>query len=240
MKKYIIIPDVHVPYQNKKAINLLLKTIKEIKPHGIIILGDFIDNYCISSHSKNPNRVADLKWEIEKANELLEKFNNIKHKIFISGNHENRLERYLSEKAPALFNVVKIEELLKLNENGWYHVPYKNHYRIGKINFTHDTGKAGKYAHYSSLSDFQASVVIGHTHRFGYAIEGNASGKPNVTVMLGWLGDVDQVDYMHRIKSMRDWALGFGIGYLLDNGNMHITPIPIIDYSVIVEGKLIK
>ena len=240
MKKYIIIPDVHVPYQDKKAINLLLKTVEAIKPHGIIILGDFIDNYCVSSHSKNPNRVTDLKWEVEEAIKLLQKFTEIKHKIFIAGNHENRLERYLSERAPALFNMVKIDEILKLKENGWYYVPYKDHYRIGKVHFTHDTGKAGRFAHYASLGDFQASVVIGHTHSFGYTVEGNAKGKPHVAAMLGWLGDVGQVDYMHRIKAMRDWAIGFGIGYLLDNGNMHITPVPIVDYSVIVEGKLIK
>lgn len=243
IKKYVIIPDVHVPYHDKKSWALLLKSIAAIKPYGIVILGDFLDNYCVSSHSKDPNRAVDLKWEVGEAKKLLGELNKIEgveHKIFIAGNHENRLERYLAERAPALFNIVKTEELLELTKNGWKYVDYKDYYRIGKVNFTHDTGKAGKYAHYQSLADFQASVVIGHTHRFGYAIEGNAKGKPHVTAMLGWLGDVSQIDYMHRIKAMRDWAQGFGIGYLLDNGNMHITPVPIIEHSVIVEGKLIK
>lgn len=243
MKKYIIIPDCHFPNEDKKAWKLVLKTIQTIKPHGIVILGDFFDFYSVSSHSKDPNRSSDLAWEVAEGNKALRQldaFKFIKDKRFIAGNHCDRLERYLKDKAPSLFNMVKIPDLFELKKHGWEYIPYKSHTRIGKLYATHDTGKAGKYAHYSSQADFQSSVVIGHTHRFGYAIEGNAKGRPHVAAMLGWLGDVKQIDYMHRIKALRDWALGFGIGYLLPNGHVHLTPVPIIDYSVVIEGKLIK
>ena len=55
---------------------------------------------------------------------------------------------------------------------------------------------------------------------------------------FGWLGDVRQVDYMFRVKANRDWALGFGVGYVRDNGFVYLQPVPIVEGSCCVEGKL--
>lgn len=241
-KKVLFIPDTHVPFHDKKAWSLLLKSAKVFKPDIIAILGDFGDFYGVSSHDKDPNRVMGLEQEVDAINVELDAIGKLgaKEVIFIAGNHENRLERYLMTKAPELFNVVKIEKLFKLKERGWKYVPYKEHTRIGKLYLTHDTGKAGKFANHQSMADFQDNVIIGHTHRIGYAVEGSAKGVPHIGVMLGWLGDVNQVDYMHKVKANRDWALGFGTGYLEPSGNIHITPHPIVDYKVVIEGKLVK
>ena len=108
------------------------------------------------------------------------------------------------------------------------------------IIITHDCGKAGKYAHYDAQAAFEGNAIIGHTHRLGYAVVGNADGKPHVGAMLGWLGDVEQVDYMHRIRALRDWAHGFGVGYMMPDGCVHVVPVPIINNTVIIEGKIIR
>lgn len=243
LKKWLLVPDTHRPYHDKRAVELVLKVGESLKVDGIALLGDYGDFYAVSSHDKNPNRARNLEFEIEDICQGLDEFDALgaKEKIFIAGNHEDRLERFLMTKAPELFNVVKIPELLGLAERGWDYVPYKDHTTIGKLYLTHDTGKAGKFAHYSALeADFQSNVIIGHTHRLGYAVVGNAKGKPHVGAMLGWLGDVDQVDYMHRIKAKRDWALGFGVAYMEPNGHCHVQPIPIVDYKCVVQGKLFK
>jgi hypothetical protein len=89
------------------------------------------------------------------------------------------------------------------------------------------------------MDAFQHNIVIGHTHRLGYAVEGNAQGERHVTAMFGWLGDVEQIDYMHRVKAIKDWSLGFGIGYLEPKtGTVYLVPIPIVNYTCVVEGKL--
>jgi predicted phosphodiesterase len=242
LKKILIIPDVHRPYHDKRAWSLLLRVGMAFKPDKIVTLGDFADFYCVSSHDKDPNRVNGLEAEVADVNVALDELDQLKakEKIFITGNHENRLERYLMTKAPELFNMMGIKELFQLKKRNWKYVPYKNHIKIGKLHITHDTGKAGKYAHYQSMDDFQDNTVIGHTHRLGYTVVGNAKGVPHVGAMFGWLGDVEQVEYMHRIKALRDWALGFGIGYEEPNGNMHLQPVPMVDYKVVVEGKLYK
>ena len=242
MKTGLIVPDCHIPYEDKKAFNLMLKVARGIKPDIIVTMGDLADFYSVSSFNKDPNRTALLENEVASVNKRLDELDSLgaKEKYFIEGNHCDRLTRYLSEKAPALFNSVKVSNLFELKKRKWKFVPYKNHIQVGKLFFTHDTGKSGKYAHYQSMDDFQASVVIGHTHRIGYTVVGNAQGKPHVGAMVGWLGNLDEVDYMHKIKAQRDWALGFGVFYMEPNGNVHVQPVPIVDYKAVVEGRLFK
>jgi len=243
MEKIIFIPDTHVPYHNKKAFQLLLKVIKEVKPHTVVILGDFADFYSVSSHSKDPGRTNKLQEEVEEVHKAISEIevaaSTAKRLIYIAGNHEDRLERYIKDKAPELFGVVNIPDILTLDEF-WEYVPYKSYTKVGKLFITHDTGKSGPYAHIQAQAAFQSNVIIGHTHRLGYSIIGNAKDKPHVAAMFGWLGDVNTIDYQHKINSQQNWALGFGIGYKQLNGNVFVFPIPIVDYSCVVEGKLFK
>lgn len=242
MKKIFFCPDSHIPYHDKKAWALMLKAMKMFKPDIINIQGDFADFYAVSSHSKDPNRKRNLEFEVNAVNEALDQLDDLgaKKKIYVSGNHEDRLERYLMDKAPELFNVVKIPDLLNLKKRGWQYVAYKSDTRIGKLYSTHDTGCAGRNAIFRNLDAYQHNVVAGHTHRMAYIVEGNAKGESHVSASFGWLGDVRTVDYMQRVTAARSWTLGFGIGYLLDNGVVHVTPIPIINYGCLIEGKYIK
>lgn len=242
LEKVLFISDCHHPYNDKKAWALLLKAACVLKPDTCVILGDFADFYCVSSHDKSPKRNRSLDTELTASNKSLDILDKLgfKKKIFIAGNHEDRLERYLMTKAPELFETVRIEKLFKLKQRGWVYVPYKEHYKLGKLYLTHDTGKAGETAHTKALNDFQDNVCIGHTHRLGYQVVGNAKGKPHVAAMFGWLGDVKKVDYMHKIKAFRDWALGFGIGYITSSGIAYLTPVPIVNYTCLIEGQLIS
>jgi predicted phosphodiesterase len=243
LESILIIPDCHIPYHSERAWNLLLKAARQLKPKHIAILGDFVDFYQVSSHSKDPSRAMSTEDEIKAGNRCLDQLDALgaKNKLYIEGNHEDRMNRYLMEKAPEIKSMIRVEELLKLKQRKWKFTPYKHHAKIGKLHLTHDTGTAGPTAHKTSLHTFQDNVVIGHTHRIAYCVEGNAKGKPHVGAMFGWLGDVKQVDYMHRIKADRDWAMGFGTGYLdTSNGFVYIQPIPLVNFTCVLNGKLLK
>lgn len=242
LSKWLLVPDCHIPYHDQAAFSLMLRAARAIECQHVVVLGDFLDFYSVSAHDKDPNRSRDLDWEINQGRSALKQIDQVitGRKIYIAGNHEDRLTRYLMTRAPELFNSVKIPDLLKLNDTGWNYVPYKAHTRIGKLYVTHDAGRAGKYAHYDALAAFQSNIVIGHVHRLGWIVEGTAKGKPHVAASLGWLGDFDKVDYMHKIRAMRDWAHGFGIAYIEADGTAHVVPVPIVNGKVCVEGKLIK
>ncbi len=243
LEKILFVPDAHVPYEDVDAFKLMLKAGKAFGPDHTIILGDFMDCYTVSSHSKHPDRANKLKEEVHATIGALRAVRAIgaKNNVFVAGNHEDRLERYLKDRAPELFHFISIPKVLELEKIGFKYVPYKQSYRIGKLNVTHDTGTAGRYAHYKSLDTFQHNIIIGHTHRLGYAVEGNAQGERHVTAMFGWLGDVEQIDYMHRVKAIKDWTLGFGIGYLdTSTGIVYVVPVPIVKNTCLIEGKLIS
>jgi len=243
LTRFGIIPDVHRPYHNKKAWNLAITALKDFKPDVLIHLGDHCDFYKISRFIKDPSREFNFEAEINDCNLGLDELDEIgaSRRIFIGGNHEDRLTRYLQQTAPELFGLVDVPKLLKLDIRGWEYVPYREHIKIGKLYATHDVGVAGKYAIFRAASTFQHPVVVGHTHMYACTIEGDALGKHYPAWSFGWLGDVEKVDYMHKIKVRRNWSLGFGVGFQNPaNGVVHLQGIPIVNtggYSCVVAGK---
>lgn len=242
LKKVLWIPDCHIPYEDKRAFELMLKAMESWKPDSINILGDFADFYAVSSHSKDPRRGNKLEEEAEAVNARLDQLDSLgaKEKKYALGNHCDRLDRYLADRAPELSGLVSTEQLFQLRKRGWSVTPYKKSHHQGKIHVTHDTGTAGANAHIKAMEDFQDNVVIGHVHRINVCYAGNAKGSTHVGASFGWLGDISAVDYMHRIKAQRAWHLGFGVGYQESNGTVHLQAVPIIDYKIVLEGRIIK
>lgn len=236
-----IVTDVHSPFEHKRGWRIVLDALEDFKADTFVSLGDFMDCLSVSHWSKSPDRALSLKDEVDHAKAMLDEIEARTpgaRRIFVGGNHEDRLQRYLQDKAPELFQFIDIPKLLHLEERGWEYVPYKQSIRIGKLNLTHDVGSAGRYNVYKALDTFQSPIATGHTHRLGYVVEGDATGDSQVSAQFGWLGDVEQVDYMHRVKARRDWALGFGYGYVdRKTGFAYLVPVPIVNSTAIVEGR---
>jgi predicted phosphodiesterase len=242
LERLFFIGDAHVPFHDKKALAIWLKACRDFKPTIVVQMGDFMDCFSVSSYSKDPGRALGLDKEVDEARIVLDQIEKASpgaRRIYVSGNHEDRLQRYLQDKAPQLFNLVGIPKLLELEARGWEYVPYKQSIRIGKLHLTHDVGSAGRYNAFRALEAFQSPVVTGHTHRMSYVVEGDASGGTQVSAQFGWLGDVEQVDYMHRVQAMKNWTLGFGYGYLNPrSGYVYLVPVPIVKGTCVVEGRL--
>jgi len=243
LKRLLVVPDSHHPYVDHRAWDLLIQVGKVFKPNTIISIGDLADFYAVSSHSKDPRRSHSLEDEVDAVNKALDDLDSFgaKDKRYIAGNHEDRLTRYLMDKAPELFNTVKIPELFKLKERGWSYIPYKEDTKIGRMWFTHDVGVAGRNATFKALDTYQHSIVTGHSHRLQYIVEGNAVGEYKLSAQFGWLGDAKKIDYMARANVRKNWALGFGLGYIdEESGIVYLTPVPIVKYTCVVEGRLFK
>lgn len=239
LEPILVVPDCHIPYHDHRAWNLMLKVGRDLKPRHLYVIGDFVDFYAVSDHSKDPRRTTQLADEVNEANIYLNQLDLLgaKEKVYVSGNHEDRLQRYLQNKAPELFDVLDVAKLLKLKDRGWTYVPYKRHSKLGKVHFTHDVGTAGRTAIFQCLDSYQHSVVTGHTHRMAYIVEGNALGEQKLSAQFGWLGNASKIDYMHYAKVLKNWALGFGVGYVNPKtGLVYLTPIPLVNYSCVVNG----
>ena len=242
LQKVLFIPDTHCPYHDRRAYDLVERVAERVRFDRCVIGGDFPDFYAVSSHSKDPGRRETFLDEVHETKKLLRRVESwgFKELDYIEGNHENRLDRYIADKAAELHGCINTDELLELSDHGWRITKYKDHTLIGKAYATHDLGKAGDNAVKDALASYQDNVIINHTHRMQYRVEGNAKGVPHVGASFGWLGDVTKVDYMYRVRANRDWALGFGVGYLRENGFIYLQPVPIVQYSVVVEGQLFE
>ena len=248
VRRIFFIPDSHRPYHDPLAYRTMLTAARHVAAlpggiHTLVILGDYADFYCVSSHSQNPSRRTLLELEVCDVLDGLDELDalpGVQRKVYVEGNHEWRLARYLADKAPELFGLVDVPGLLGLEKRGWEFVPYKRAIKLGKLLVTHDVDRAGKYALQHSLADAGTNIVIGHTHRMGTWYEGSATGTSHVAASFGWLGSVDEANYKHRMKALRDWHHGFGIGYQEECGTVHIQAVPIIEGRCVVEGQVIR
>jgi hypothetical protein len=243
LEPMLIVPDVHRPYHSKVGWNLLMQVGRFLKPKHLIVIGDFADFYSCSSHDKDPSRANRLEEELVDVDEGLNDLDSLgaEHKEYVEGNHENRSWRQIIKHSPSLAGLVTTEKLLKLKERGWAFTPYKRHTSLGAVHYTHDVGSSGRNATFKVLDTYQHSAVTGHAHRMQYIVEGNAVGEVKLSAMFGWLGDVDQVDYMHVANARKNWCLGFGVGYYdPSSGFSYLVPVPIVHSTCMVNGRLFR
>jgi predicted phosphodiesterase len=239
LTKVAFIPDSHWPFADVRAWALMLKAMRGWKPDIVVVLGDLADFYSVSFHPKDPKRKVNLEHEIESVSGALRDLESLGagRQVYCSGNHEARLDRYLTQNAPAVFAMLRLPEILRLDARGWEWVPYMQSIKIGSAHVTHDFGDCGINAHRTARATVNASAVIGHVHRMAMQWHTLADGTPTVGAAFGHLLDVASCDYMHRAKTAH-WQLGFGTGHITPDGKTHLHPVPIDDYKCIVDGVL--
>lgn len=241
-RRVLFVPDCHHPNIHLKAWNLMLRAAARWQPEVIVVLGDFLDGESLSLHEADAPTELDFSTEVDAVGKALTQLDDLgaSTKIYIEGNHEQRLSRFLARRAPALYRSMSLPELLKLRETGWQWVPYRKSVKLGKLHLTHDTGSAGANAHRFSARAFMGSAIIGHTHRMAYEVTGRFDSTPYLACMLGWLGDAEKAaKYLHEAKSA-EWVHGFGIGLLEeDTGYVHVQPVPVVAGRVFIGGELV-
>jgi hypothetical protein len=160
------------------------------------------------------------------------------------GNHDERARTYLSKYAPALAEsgAFNMENLLDFNKFGVELLPtfYKvapgwitTHGHLGGISMSRIAGNTALNA----AKKFQASVVIGHTHRMGISSHSFGYGGDivkSVTGMeVGHLMDMKMAQYLKQATG--NWQMGFG---LLTVEGQHVKPemVPINQGRFTVDG----
>lgn len=245
LKKVLHIPDTHVPFHDRTAFKLMLDVGKAFKPDEVVFLGDFFDAYSVSRHEKDP--LLDFKtWkdEIKEGREAIEivkdSFQNTKRWVFLSGNHEVRVERYINNYAPKLSGLYKTNELLCIDPD-WTFFPYgqEGHYKIGKLTVCHGS-RAGENPAASMVKKYRSSVLFGHTHKLQEYHITDIHGTDFVALNAGWLGDIRKAGAY--IKDTADWSLGFAMTYHKDNGDFYYQLIQIqknkIQYSALFNNEV--
>ncbi len=247
LKKALIIPDCHIPSEDKKAYSLMLKVAKALKVDEIVILGDFADFYAVNSHGTHPQVIPMIIDEVEAVKKRLDQLDEMfpkAKKIYIEGNHEFRLERFLLQKAPALFGVTSTEHLLDINRRkNWKFIRYapnQSHKVLGsKLKARHEPLASSAKA---TAAKALTSLVYGHIHRIEESHIVGLDGTNHVCFSVGWLGDKSYDKIFGYVKTHHQWQLGFGLVYSDKKTNyFYHEKVHILDnYTCVVNGKLYK
>lgn len=176
----LLIPDSHVTNgQNLKKWDKVRELINTRKPDIILIGGDFADILSLNFFDKNNRLTVEgrrYKAEIDSVNDALDRLlsfdrtNYSPRLIYLEGNHENRISRYVDQN-PMLDGHMNLEDDLKLYKRGFEFYPYKKFVEIQNILFTHAPLNAagapvsGKFAAQKAGDLTSKSMVFCHTHQ---------------------------------------------------------------------------
>lgn len=238
MERHVNIGDTHGIYVDQRTWKAVLDFIRDFKPHQVNLLGDIADFYDISRFDKNPNRRVVLGVEIEFTREvILSELRAAAPRariVWLEGNHENRLKRYLWSRAPELASLpgLDMRSLFRLES---LKIQYQNaNLEIGDIQMTHGhmarkhSGQTAK----AMLDDYGTSVIHNHTHRLGAVYKTDRGGE-YVAFENGCLCALDP----EYIPGVPNWQQGFSVGWVLESGRFHFEQIAILDGKFIYGGR---
>ena len=196
MTSVLVVGDAHIDeHQSLDRFRALGNKIRTEKPDCVVLIGDFLSLNCLSAWDRNKRAKLENKryhLEIAAGNKALDLigFGPARERVvvYIEGNHENRLTRYL-EHDPTFEGFANVQQDLRLRERNIEWVPYKECFIMGGVNFTHipiaSNGRAigNPNVAQKALRLFNNSVVFGHTHTLDHAAE-HRHGAPHLNQSL--------------------------------------------------------
>lgn len=233
----IILSDIHIPFHCKSALALAMAYTEDKKPDDIVLNGDIVDFYGASSYRKDPTRLETLQDEINETYDFLKTLRS-RHaaaKIYyVQGNHENRLARFILDKAPELYSLhcLSMDELFKLSDLDIEYIDESSQVNLGDLEIIHGTICRAKSAFSAKAHHDKTggSVLIGHVHRLGTHYHTNRWGT-HVAIENGYLGRSD-FDYVNK----PDWQQGFTEIEYYEDGRFTVRQHRIHDGTLTVDG----
>lgn len=227
--KFVVLSDIHFPYHDDKALKAVYKFLEQHPINTIILNGDILDFYDVSSFDKDPDRINSLQKEIDMAQKFFKKLRSLVPKariVFVKGNHEDRIERYL-KKHPELYslNALKLPNLLNLDN---YIIEYKDKgFKLGSLKIIHGdmVRKFSGYTARGELEKHDSSGISSHTHRGGVYYYRTPERY------LAWFESFCLCGLNPEYINEPNWQQGFLYGYI-EKDSFAVTPIPIIDGKI--------
>ncbi len=242
----VVFGDVHVPFQDDTAVNLVFEFIEREFPDTIVINGDFADCYNISNFDKDPERGVRFKDEVAEVRSWLEKLRNVSRNadiIYVSGNHEHRLTRYLNTEARQLKGIegLSIPEQFHFDELGIQWIDCvadrftDTYVRIGDLLIGH-FAKISVHSGYTAknlLDQYGMSLIQAHVHSMGSSNKNLESGA-----IMAWEGGC-LCDLNPHYCKQKKWMHGFHVVHKRKDGDFfHVEPVMILDGKYFYGGNV--
>ncbi len=227
----LILPDAHARINvSQRRFRWLNQYLRDTKPSVLVCLGDLADMPSLSSYDgsiltgssrrKSSFEGRTYSLDITAANEAISLLseNYGGRKVFLTGNHEDRITRALSL-TPELYGTISLQDI---RLPSWETHPFLQAVTLGGIAFAHYfvTGVMGKsvggeYPAANLLKKQYRSCVMGHTHIWDMAIR-TGSTKLFGLVAGCYLDPTQKEEYAGPAQRM--WTSGVTLLRDVSNG----------------------
>lgn len=228
-ERVLILNDIHLPYHDIDALTAAFNYGKTKEPDAIFLNGDILDIHTLSYFEKDPKK-KNFAYELDVFKNFMEiLYNTFKCKIYYKfGNHEERYDKFLNEKAKELRGVEEFEleniirkradcEIIRDKRivviNG---LPYIHGHEFGRAVFSPVNAARGLFM------QAKHSAVKGDCHTTSEHTEPNIFGKIMTTYSIGALCGLTP-----KWLPLNKWNHGVGLQfndgdkYSLDNRRIY-------------------
>jgi UDP-2,3-diacylglucosamine pyrophosphatase LpxH len=235
-ERAIVFGDTHMPFHDQRLLDLISRFLQDFKPDTFIHGGDLIDCWELSDFDKNPKDESRFSKELKRGEgfwyDMRHEFPKA-HLVYLYGNHEYRLQKYIIRHAAALAGLpeLSLEALMHLDK---YDVEIANSglkesfYWYGKLAVSHfnKVSQHGGYTAKQLVDKYMVSVLHGHTHRVGSNLRTTLDGQ----ILGGW--DNGCTCNLHPTYVLSpNWQHAISVVYKWTDGRFQVIQIPIIKYK---------
>lgn len=240
----LVISDLQVPFHDKRAVDLVAQVVADYDIETYCV-GDVLDSTQISQWARG-NALEYLGTLANDRDEAVKVMNLLNIKHLSRSNHDDRIEKYVSQHAPGLKGLpeLRIEEFLRLNENGiqFYRKPHA--IAPGWVLLHGDESGYSRASGGTALGlarKIGKSVVCGHTHKLGLQHEhptvGGRIQRDIWGFEVGNLMDMNGASYLKA--GIANWNQGIG-ALVVDGNTVFPVPIPIKNRKLYWDGHIYR
>jgi hypothetical protein len=248
VKRYCLVPDLQIPFAHKRAVSVLSRFIRDWEPDEVLCVGDLCDFPSLSRWHRGLRGEYDTTLSKQR-DEAVRTLEILRVNHLSRSNHDDRLEMYLAQKAPALegLDELRIEKFLRLDKLGvtFHRKPYEfspnwwlmhgDEAGLNQVPGMTALGLAKKIG---------GSVVCGHTHRAGLIPHTESVGGVMKRTIYGFevgcLMDLSKAAYLEPKAGSANWQMAAGVLYV-DQRTGQSHPVPLymdpVDGSFLFEGR---
>jgi hypothetical protein len=223
LKRCVLLFDIHVPFQDKQLFKSIFKYIRDLKltrRDEVVLGGDLADFWTISKFDKITTasiKKEDIEYERTEIKCFLKDLRRASGDariVYILGNHEIRLEKYLSSEAKALSGIpeLKFENFLGL---GKYNIEVQPREYRPVPDFLIKHGESvSKFPARTELVKELLNGASGHCHRTDRAYmrcHKSINGGRLIWQSFGHLADKDELDFVCKYSEALKWDQSHGL-----------------------------
>lgn len=203
MSRVLVIPDMQIPFQHKRALDFLQRTQDEYKCDDVICVGDEWDLAALSKYPKDPNGMS-AGDELSRARKATKPFGTAFPKLRIcESNHRQRLYKRAFEAG--------IPEEYLADTHSYMQVPktWKWAFQWTQDGIVYEHGDRGKPV---ALVDANgASTVFGHHHTEAGVWFVTRQGSSRFALNVGCLIDLNAYAFKYAVLAKRKPVLSCAV-----------------------------